>query len=124
MIYTQVTININRDGTATSDRKVMLYRGDKEVEIQMSLVGNPFIIQDKTFAQFIIRRENNTPVIITDMSMLKDSKVILKITEQYIDELTEIGSYTYQIRLYDDTLTSRVTLPPIKDGLEVGEPIC
>lgn len=122
MIYTQVTININRDGTATSDRKVMLYRGDKEVEIQMSLVGNPFIVQNKTFAQLIIKRENDTP-IVTDMSMLKDSKVILKITEQNIDELTETGSYTYQIRLYDDTLTSRVTLPPIEGGLEVGEPV-
>ena len=122
MIYTSVNVKINGNGTATSSNKVVLYRGDREVEIQMSLTGNPYIIKESTFAQLIIRRENATP-IITGIAPLKDSKVILTITEENIDELTEVGSYAYQIRLYDDDMSARITLPPVENGLEVREPI-
>ena len=122
MIYTSVNVKINSNGTATSSNKVVLYRGDREVEIQMSLTGNPYIIKESTFAQLIIRRDNATP-IITGIAPLKDSKVILTITEENIDELTEVGSYAYQIRLYDDDMSARITLPPVENGLEVREPI-
>ena len=122
MIYTSVNVKINSNGTATSSNKVVLYRGDREVEIQMALTGNPYIIKESTFAQLIIRRDNATP-IITGIAPLKDSKVILTITEENIDELTEVGSYAYQIRLYDDDMSARITLPPVENGLEVREPI-
>ena len=122
MIYTSVNVKINSNGTATSNNKVVLYRGDREVEIQMTLTGNPYIVKESTFAQLIIRRENATP-IITGIAPLKDSKVILTITEENIDELTEVGSYAYQIRLYDDDMSARITLPPVENGLEVREPI-
>ena len=39
------------------------------------------------------------------------------------DEEIELGSYTYQIRLFDDPKTSRVTLPPIENGIEIKQPI-
>ena len=122
MIYTNVTVKINNNGTATSNNKVVLYRGDREVEIQMTLAGNPFIVESSTYAQLIIRRNDAAP-IITGIAPLRDSKVILTITEANIDELTEVGSYAYQIRLYDDDMSARVTLPPVENGLEVREPI-
>ena len=122
MIYTSVNVKINSNGTATSSNKVVLYRGDREVEIQMTLTGNPYIVKESTFAQLIIRRDNATP-IITGIAPLKNSKVILTITEENIDELTEVGSYAYQIRLYDDDMSARITLPPVENGLEVREPI-
>ena len=81
MIYTSVNVKINSNGTATSSNKVVLYRGDREVEIQITLSGNPYIIKESTFAQLIIRRDNATP-IITGIAPLKNSKVILTITEE------------------------------------------
>ena len=99
MIYTNVTVKVNNNGTASSNNKVVLYRGDREVEIQMTITGNPFIFQDSVFAQLIIRRDNAAPVI-TGISPLKDNKVILTITEQNIDEISEVGSYAYQISHY------------------------
>ena len=122
MIYTNVTVKILNNGTATANTRVLLYRGDREVEIQFSLVGNPFIVERSAFAQLIITRTKGGP-IFTNISAVKDSKVILTITADNIDEMTEIGFYNFQIRLFDDDMSARVTLPPIEKGLEVREPI-
>lgn len=122
MIYTNVTVKILNNGTATANTRVLLYRGDREVEIQFSLVGNPFIVERSAFAQLIITRTKGGP-IFTNISAVKDSKVILTITEDNIDEMTEIGFYNFQIRLFDDDMSARVTLPPVEKGLEVREPI-
>ena len=122
MIYTNVTVKIHNNGTASANTRVLLYRGDREVEIQFSLVGNPFVVERSAFAQLIITRTKGGP-IFTNISAVKDSKVILTITEDNIDEMTEIGFYNFQIRLFDDDMSARVTLPPIENGLEVREPI-
>ena len=52
--------------------------------------------------------------------MTFDSKTI---SEDMIDELKEIGTYQFQIRLYDDDMNARVTLPPVLSGIEVKEPL-
>ena len=122
MIYTNVTVTINNNRTATSNNKVVLYRGDREVEIQITIEGNPFVVENNTYAQLLIRRPDATP-IFSGIAPLQDSKVILTITEENIDELIETGPYTYQIRLYDEEMSSRVTLPPVENGLEIREPI-
>ena len=122
MIYTNVTVKINNNGTATSNNKVVLYRGDREVEIQITIAGNPFVVENSTYAQLLIRRPDTTP-IFSGIAPLQDSKVILTITEENIDELIETGPYAYQIRLYDEEMNSRVTLPPVENGLEIREPI-
>lgn len=122
MIYTNVTVKINNNGTATSNNKVVLYRGDREVEIQITIAGNPFVVENSTYAQLLIKRPDATP-IFSGIAPLKDSKVILTITEENIDELIETGPYAYQIRLYDEKMNSRVTLPPVENGLEIREPI-
>ena len=41
-----------------------------------------------------------------------------------IDELSELGSYTFQIRLYNEDQTSRGTLPPVENGIIIVEPLC
>lgn len=122
MIYTSVNVRINSNGTATSSNKVVLYRGDREIEIQFTLIGNPFIVEQSAYAQLIITRTQGSP-LFTNLSEVKDSKVILTIAEDHIDELTEVGFYNFQIRLYDSDMNARVTLPPIENGLEVREPI-
>jgi hypothetical protein len=61
--------------------------------------------------------------LYTQAEKITNDTVVLTITEEMIDELKEVGSYTFQIRLYDDTMTSRITLPPCNAGIYVGEPI-
>lgn len=40
-----------------------------------------------------------------------------------IDEIEEVGVYTFQIRLMDENKQSRVTIPPVENGIEIKEPI-
>ena len=40
-----------------------------------------------------------------------------------IDEITEVGNYSFQIRLFDESINSRVTLPEVNNGIEIREPI-
>ena len=51
---------------------------------------------------------------------ITDNKVVLTINQQFIDEITEVGTHLVQIQLWD-TDNGRVTLPPI--NFEVLEPI-
>jgi hypothetical protein len=41
-----------------------------------------------------------------------------------IDEFTELGDYDFQIRLLNNDLSSRATLPPVSAGIRVMEPLC
>lgn len=40
-----------------------------------------------------------------------------------IDEITEVGNYTFQIRLLDESRNSRATIPEVVNGIEIREPI-
>ena len=40
-----------------------------------------------------------------------------------IDEIHEVGFYSFHIRLYNDDKTSRITLPPVMKGIEIREPL-
>jgi hypothetical protein len=40
-----------------------------------------------------------------------------------IDELIEVGFYSFQIRLFDESQVSRVTIPPVLKGIDIRNPI-
>ena len=40
-----------------------------------------------------------------------------------IDEFSEAGEYSFQIRLYDDNMNARITLPPVQNGIVIKHPI-
>ena len=52
-----------------------------------------------------------------------EGKIIFKITGEMIDEIAEVGNYSFQIRLFDESINSRVTLPEVNGGIEIREPI-
>lgn len=56
MIYTDVVLTINND-ISTVDRKIVLYRGDKNVEIRFYMKGNAFVVLNTIYAQLIINRK-------------------------------------------------------------------
>ena len=131
MIYTKCNVRINND-TATIDHKIILYKGDKNVEIQFKIVEslykqykidgvNIILNLDASYGQLVIDGPNGS--IFSEITPTKDGEIIFTIPEEMTDEDIELGQYSFQIRLFDETKTSRVTLPPVQNGLEIKEPI-
>lgn len=125
MIYLERTITVKK-GSSSIDEPVILYKGDKNVEIQFSIKNNPFKTKSGigvTFGQLIIKRPK-AESIFSSVAKLSNSKVLFIITRDMIDELCECGNYDFQIRLFNEDQSSRATLAPIEEGIIIREPIC
>ena len=121
MIYTDVVLTINND-ISTVDRKIVLYRGDKNVEIRFYMKGNAFVVLNTIYAQLIINRKTAAS-IFSEPAEIHDNVVVFTVTEDMIDEFSEAGEYSFQIRLYDDNMNARITLPPVQNGIIIKHPI-
>lgn len=129
MIYTERLVTI-KDSGASIDSVVVLYRGDKDVEIIFKIVDSKFKFNkgnviDNTqaaYCQLAILNPNGSNVY-SEITACDEGKVTFMMTGEMMDELSEIGKYSFHIRLYDDDQSSRVTLPPVMDGIEVREPL-
>lgn len=132
MIYTSAKVNI-KNYKASVDRRIVVYRGDKNVEVQFEIVENAFkqyktegtnVIYnlDASYGQLVVMKPMGE-IMFTDIVPTIDGKVVFKMPEELMDEYIEVGLFTFQIRLYDESQTSRVTLPPVEEGIEVKEPI-
>ena len=134
MIFTDRTIIVQK-GTSSINDTIVLYRGDKDVEIRFSLnEGSPFkfgsgaspnIIEktEAAYGQLIIKRPNDLPAVFSEIAPTNEGKIVFTITAEMIDEITEVGNYTFQIRLLDESRNSRATLPEVVNGIEIREPI-
>lgn len=134
MIFTERTITVQK-GASSIDEPIILYRGDKEAEIRFALnekvpfkfgSGTDSNIIEKTeaaYGQLVIKTPNGLPSIFSTVTPTKKGKIVFKITAEMIDEVTEVGKYTFQIRLLDEEMNARVTLPEVNDGIEIREPI-
>ena len=132
MIYTTARITI-KNYDATIDAPIILYRGDKNVEVQMIIYESAYrqykieganVIENlnASYGQLVVRKPDST-YVISDITETKDGKIIFVIPPELIDETSEVGYFTFQIRLMNDDQTSRVTLPPVINGIEIVEPI-
>ena len=134
VIFTNRTITV-KSGTGSINSPIILYRGDKEVEIRFTLKEEePFRFNKETgsniienseaaYGQLIIKTPNNLPTIFSEVMPTNKGQIVLKITAGMIDEIAEVGKYTFQIRLFDESTNSRVTLPEVNNGIEIREPI-
>lgn len=133
MIFTERTITIRND-SANINTPVILYRGDKNVEVRFTLVESPYkysnrdsvnIIEstDAAYAQLIIKTPNDRDPIFGDITAVGQSNIIFVIEYGMIDEIGEVGEYDFQIRLFDSDQTSMVTLPEVVSGFIIKEPI-
>ena len=130
MIYTDRTIAI-RKGESKIDEPIVVYRGDYELEVRFTITNNKFKFMSGTnlietekasFGQMVIL----TPYggnIFSDIVSCSDGTITFVLTESMIDQIEEVGLYSFQIRLYDYNKESRVSIPPIEYGIEVREPI-
>lgn len=125
MIYIERTIIIKKN-EAKIEEPIILYQGDRNIEIQFAIENNPFKYKsgmDVTYGQLVIRRPNAMP-IFSEPAKLSSSKVLFTITGDMIDELEELGDYDFQIRLINSDETARGTLPPVAAGITIKEPLC
>lgn len=121
MLYARVVLWVKKD-EIISDSKVILYRGDKNVDIEFTLKSVDYVLTESAFAQLILTRPYATSVF-SEIFKIGNNKVIVRITGDMIDELNEKESYAIQIRLFDSERVARVTLPPCYDVICVREPI-
>lgn len=123
MIYLERVITIDK-GNASIDEQIVLYKGDKNVEIKFSIKNNPFKHQSGTLShgQLVINREAGP--IFSEVAQIINNKVIFVVTGDMIDEAGECGDYDFQIRLFNEDKTSRASLPPIEAGILIEKPIC
>ena len=134
MIFTDRTVIVQK-GTSSINDIIVLYRGDKDVEIRFTLnEGSPFkfgsgaspnIIEktEAAYGQLIIKRPNDLPAVFSEIAPTNEGKIVFTITGEMIDEIDEVGNYSFQIRLFDENKNSRVTLPEVDNGIEIREPI-
>lgn len=121
MLYARVVLWVKKD-EIISDSKVILYRGDKNVDIEFTLKSVDYVLTESAFAQLILTRPYATSVF-SEIFKIGNNKVIVRITGDMIDELNEKESYAIQIRLFDSERVAQVTLPPCYDVICVREPI-
>ena len=132
MIYTSSKVTI-KNYQATIDKTIILYRGDRNVEIQFEILEsvyrqyrvegtNVILNLNASYGQLVVQKPDYTH-ILSDIVPTQEGKVIFTIPAELIDETIEVGQYTFQIRLYNDDQTSRVTLPPVVGGIDIVEPI-
>ena len=113
------------------DKQIVLYRGDREVEVQFEIIYETIkyrktnAIEDvnASFGQLVIQNDSVAIPTVTDVSPTSEGVVVFKFTKEMIDEITELGTYDFQIRLFDDTQTSRITTPTIEDSIIIKEPL-
>ena len=125
MIYIERTIEIKKNN-AKIEEPIILYKGDRNIEIQFTIENNPFKYRsgvDLTYGQLVIKRPEADP-IFSDVAKLSNSKVLFVVTGDMIDDLTELGNYDFQIRLINSDKTSRGTLPPVFAGIIIKAPVC
>lgn len=139
MIYIERTIEISNNEAKIYDNEhktynngskieqpIVLYKGDRNIEIQFAIKNNPFKYKagmDVTYGQLVIKRPSTLP-IFSDIAKVSSGKILFIVTGDMIDELSELGSYDFQIRLINEDKTSRGTLPPVTAGIIIKEPMC
>lgn len=132
MIYTSVKVTI-KNHKASIDNKIILYRGDKNVEVQFEIVeslyrqyklegSNTIENLGASYGQLVVQTPDYN-YLFSEVVPTKNGKVIFTIPASLIDEETEVGEFTFQIRLFDESQSSRVTLPPVEGGIVLEEPI-
>lgn len=136
MVITDCTITVN-DNKSLADKNIIVYRGDYNIQVNFSINqdnGFKYFNSNKSlsliestnaaYAQMIVKLQNTDEIVIlTEVEPINDGKITLTIAKEYIDELVEVGSYDYQIRLFSEDRHARMTIPPVIGQLIVRNPI-
>ena len=130
MIFTDRTITV-RKGESKINEPIIVYRGDYELEIRFTISNSKFKFKNGTNLIESEKASHGQLVILTpyggnifsDIVKCNEGAVSFLLTKEMLDQIEEIGLYSFQIRLFDYYRESRITIPPIEYGIEIREPI-
>lgn len=130
MIYVDRTITVQQ-GSSRIDEPVVLYRGDFDVSVRFTIVNSNIkfvsdynmIEYEKTPNAQLILLSQTKEAVFSNVIRCEDGRATFSVPREILDELQEPGKYSFQIRLYDYDMTSRITIPQVKNGIIVREPI-
>ena len=123
MLSTECLITV-RKGTSKINTPIVLYRGDKNIEVKFHIKNNPFIADSSIkYGQLIIRLPEAGIVIFSQINKFDEEVVSFILPEDMMDEIIEVGLYTIQLRFYNEDKSSAATLPEITRALDIREPI-
>lgn len=117
MISKNVTITV-KDDKASLSEKIILFQNDKGIDIYFTISGFNYKFKESGLGGVVVdgrlMKPSGTVVSISNMTVFDANKIKFTIDQTMTDELTEVGTHTLQISLYDDsTKKNRVTMPPI-----------
>lgn len=127
-----ITVNGN---TATIDSDIYLYKYDKNIQLAFAIINSKYMYDNDdsnnliksmqaAYAQVKFKKNDSTDIEIEfPIQATNKGAVLLTITGELIDEDTELGDYTIQIRLLDANNNSVVTLPPVESCIHILAPL-
>ena len=123
MLSTECFITV-RKGTSKINTPIVLYRGDKNIEVKFQINNNP-LIADSTvkYGQLIIKLPEAGIVNFSSINEFDGEVVSFILPSDMMDKISEVGLYTIQLRFYNEDKTSVATLPEIAQALDIREPI-
>ena len=120
-----ITKNINltiQGEEAVLSQKIVLFRNDDGIRLQFKIQQTQYKF-DKTPIDLvnvfnaqssnILVVKPNKQYFTTELEDINNNIVVFVINKDMIDELEELGEYSLQIHLYDNS-NNRLTLPPVK----------
>ena len=112
------------NGESKINSPIILYRGDKNIEAKFQIKNNPFIADSSIkYGQLIIKLPYAGIVNFSTVNEFDGEVVSFILPSEMMDEITEVGLYTLQLRFYNEDRTSVATLPEIARALDIREPI-
>lgn len=127
-----ITVNENK---ATIDSDIYLYKYDKNIQLAFAIINSKYMYDNDdsnnliksmqaAYAQVKFKKNDSTDIEIEfPIQATNKGAVLLTITGELIDEDTELGDYTIQIRLLDANKNSVVTLPPVESCIHILAPL-
>lgn len=128
-IFYNYTITVNGN-KASMDKNIYLYRKNKNVDYYFEIKNTCFKFEDEInyiisynakYARFRVIKPDGTK-FFTEKREVENGYAKFSVTEDLIDERAEVGTYVFQIDLYDGS-NGFITIPPIYNQFHVLEPL-
>lgn len=128
-IFYNYTITVNGN-KASMDKNIYLYRKNKNVDYYFEIKNacfkfeneiNYIISYNAEYARFKVMKPDGSK-FVTKKRKVKNGYAKFSVTEDLIDERAEVGTYVFQIDLYDED-DGFITIPPIYNQFHVLEPL-